>query len=27
MTRVTFCCFSPESAEYHKDAFGELGLV
>jgi len=27
MTRVTFCCFSPESAEHHKDAFGELGLV
>jgi len=27
ITRVTFCCFAPESAEYHKDAFAELGLV
>jgi len=27
ITRVVFCCFSPESAEHHKDAFGELGLV
>jgi O-acetyl-ADP-ribose deacetylase (regulator of RNase III) len=27
ITRVIFCCFSPESAEHHKDAFGELGLV
>ncbi len=27
MTRVVFCCFSAESAEHHKDAFGELGLV
>jgi len=27
MTRVTFCCFSPESAEHHKNAFAELGLV
>jgi len=27
MKRVTFCCFSPESAEYHKNAFAELGLV
>jgi O-acetyl-ADP-ribose deacetylase (regulator of RNase III) len=25
--RVIFCCFSPESAEHHKDAFAELGLV
>jgi O-acetyl-ADP-ribose deacetylase len=25
--RVVFCCFSAESAEHHKDAFGELGLV
>ena len=25
--RVIFCCFSAESAEHHKDAFGELGLV
>ena len=27
MTRVVFCCFSQESAEHHKDAFAELGLV
>ena len=27
ITRVVFCCFSPESAEHHKDAFAELGLV
>jgi O-acetyl-ADP-ribose deacetylase len=27
LTRVVFCCFSAESAEFHKDAFGELGLV
>jgi O-acetyl-ADP-ribose deacetylase (regulator of RNase III) len=27
LTRVIFCCFSAESAEHHKDAFGELGLV
>lgn len=25
--RVIFCCFSPESAEHHKDAFAELGLA
>ena len=25
--QVVFCCFSEESAEHHKDAFGELGLV
>ena len=25
--RVIFCCFAPESAEHHKDAFAELGLV
>jgi O-acetyl-ADP-ribose deacetylase (regulator of RNase III) len=24
---VTFCCFSSDSAEHHKDAFAELGLV
>ncbi len=24
---VTFCCFSPDSAEHHKDAFAELGLT
>ena len=27
MTRVVFCCFSAESAEHHKAAFAELGLV
>ena len=25
--RVIFCCFSADSAEHHKDAFAELGLV
>jgi O-acetyl-ADP-ribose deacetylase (regulator of RNase III) len=27
LTRVVFCCFSPDSAEHHKDAFADLGLV
>jgi O-acetyl-ADP-ribose deacetylase (regulator of RNase III) len=27
ITRVTFCCFATASAEHHKDAFAELGLV
>ena len=27
MKRVIFCCFSPESAEHHMNAFAELGLV
>jgi O-acetyl-ADP-ribose deacetylase (regulator of RNase III) len=27
MTRVVFCCFSPQSAEHHQHAFAELGLV
>src|SRR5690349_10501640 len=27
LTRVVFCCFSPGSAEQHKDAFADLGLV
>jgi len=27
LERVIFCCFSDESAEHHKDAFGELGLA
>jgi hypothetical protein len=27
MARVVFCCFAPESAEHHKTAFAELGLV
>jgi O-acetyl-ADP-ribose deacetylase (regulator of RNase III) len=25
--RVVFCCFSPESAEHHMNAFAELGLA
>jgi O-acetyl-ADP-ribose deacetylase (regulator of RNase III) len=25
--RVVFCCFSAESAEHHRDAFAELGLL
>jgi hypothetical protein len=24
--RVVFCCFSQESADYHINAFAELGL-
>jgi O-acetyl-ADP-ribose deacetylase len=27
LTQVVFCCFAAESAEHHKDAFAELGLV
>lgn len=27
MGRVIFCCFSPDSAEHHKDAFASLGLA
>jgi O-acetyl-ADP-ribose deacetylase (regulator of RNase III) len=27
LTRIIFCCFSPDSAEHNKDAFAELGLV
>jgi O-acetyl-ADP-ribose deacetylase len=27
ITRVVFCCFSPESAQHHRDAFVELGLA
>ena len=27
ISRVIFCCFSADSAEHHKNAFGELGLV
>jgi O-acetyl-ADP-ribose deacetylase (regulator of RNase III) len=27
ITRVVFCCFAPDSAEHHKDAFAELGLA
>jgi hypothetical protein len=25
--RVVFCCFSQDSANHHRDAFTELGLV
>jgi len=27
MEHVVFCCFSQDSAEHHKEAFAELGLV
>ncbi len=27
LTRVVFCCFAPESAEHHRNAFAELGLA
>ena len=27
ITRVVFCCFSPDSAEHHRDAFAQLGLA
>jgi O-acetyl-ADP-ribose deacetylase len=27
ITRVVFCCFSPDSAEHHKQAFADLGLA
>ena len=27
LTQVMFCCFADESAEHHKNAFAELGLV
>jgi O-acetyl-ADP-ribose deacetylase (regulator of RNase III) len=27
IARVVFCCFSPDSAEHHKQAFAELGLA
>jgi O-acetyl-ADP-ribose deacetylase (regulator of RNase III) len=27
IARVVFCCFSPESAEHHKNALVELGLA
>jgi O-acetyl-ADP-ribose deacetylase (regulator of RNase III) len=26
IARVVFCCFAPESAEHHKDAFAQLGV-
>jgi O-acetyl-ADP-ribose deacetylase (regulator of RNase III) len=25
--RVVFCCFSPDSAEYHRNTFADLGLA
>jgi O-acetyl-ADP-ribose deacetylase len=27
LQRVVFCCFSPQSATHHKEAFVEMGLV
>ncbi|MSO68185.1 MAG: O-acetyl-ADP-ribose deacetylase [Pseudolabrys sp.] len=27
ISRVIFCCFSPDSAEHHSNAFAELGLA
>ena len=27
ITRVVFCCFSPDSAAHHRDAFAALGLT
>ncbi|HZL41106.1 MAG TPA: O-acetyl-ADP-ribose deacetylase [Pseudolabrys sp.] len=27
ITRVVFCCFSPQSAEHHSNAFAKLGLA
>jgi O-acetyl-ADP-ribose deacetylase (regulator of RNase III) len=27
MERVVFCCFSPDSAEHHRNTFAELGLT
>jgi len=27
ITRVVFCCFSPDAAAHHQDAFGSLGLA
>ncbi|MGH6663287.1 MAG: O-acetyl-ADP-ribose deacetylase [Pseudolabrys sp.] len=27
ITRAVFCCFAPDSAEHHKEAFAELGLA
>ncbi len=27
LTQLVFCCFADESAEHHKEAFAELGLV
>jgi O-acetyl-ADP-ribose deacetylase (regulator of RNase III) len=27
LQRVVFCCFAPDAAEHHRNAFGDLGLV
>jgi O-acetyl-ADP-ribose deacetylase (regulator of RNase III) len=27
LKRIVFCCFSSDAAEYHRNAFGELGLT
>jgi O-acetyl-ADP-ribose deacetylase (regulator of RNase III) len=27
LTQVVFCCFSPDSAQHHQNAFADLGLV
>jgi O-acetyl-ADP-ribose deacetylase len=27
ITRVVFCCFSPDAAAHHRDAFAALGIV
>ncbi len=27
LTQVVFCCFSPDSAKHHQDAFADLALV
>ena len=27
LTQVVFCCFSPDAAKHHEDAFADLGLV
>jgi O-acetyl-ADP-ribose deacetylase (regulator of RNase III) len=27
LRQVVFCCFAPEAAEHHRDAFADLGLV
>jgi O-acetyl-ADP-ribose deacetylase (regulator of RNase III) len=27
VTRVLFCCFSPDAAAYHRNAFVEIGLI
>ena len=27
LTQVVVCCFSPESAKHHEDAFADLGLA